>query len=79
MWEFPREETTDELEAILPLTFPQHLGSFSHSVTNHRVRVHVSKVELDKPIATLVWMDRTEVAKAALPAPQRRALGLLDI
>jgi len=77
MWEFPRENSICELESILPSGFPVHLGSFSHSVTNHRIRVHVSRVELDSPMLGLSWIDGRELAKLAMPAPQRKALGML--
>ena len=77
MWEFPRSEQVEELVELMPNSFPAHVGSFSHSVTTHRIRVHVSRVQLETPVASLRWAEARELESLPMPAPQRRALGLL--
>jgi A/G-specific adenine glycosylase len=77
MWEFPRSELVEELAELMPDSFPVHIGSFSHSVTTHRIRVHVSTVRLESPLAMMKWAEMRELESLPMPAPQRRALGLL--
>lgn len=76
MWEFPRTETLAELEQLIPDAWPESVGSFKHSVTNHRIQVHVSVVRLQEETDGLRWVCRQELANTAMPAPQRKALGL---
>lgn len=78
MWEFPREVSLDLLESQFPNAWPVSLGSFRHTVTNHRIQVHVSLVQLEAESGQLRWVTRKELSTIALPAPQRRALGLAE-
>ncbi len=73
MWEFPREPEISVLEAKFPGTWPESAGSFRHSVTNHRIQVHVSLVRLSAFDPELTWVPREAIPQYALPSPQRKA------
>jgi A/G-specific adenine glycosylase len=74
MWEFPRAERGEEAEilALVGDGWQESLGAVSHSVTNHRITIHVSRVRCEKPSPDLSWFDADSLAKLPLPAPQRR-------
>lgn len=76
MWEFLREENLHALEAQFPDAWPESVGSFRHTVTNHRIQVHVSLIRLDMELNHLRWVSQEELTNLALPAPQRKALSL---
>lgn len=76
MWEFPREENLHALETHFPDAWPQSVGSFRHTVTNHRIHVHVSLIRVDVELGHLRWVSPEELNNLALPAPQRKALSL---
>lgn len=78
MWEFPRAETAQKLEVLIPDAWPEVAGSFRHSVTHHRILVHVSRVRLEREVGDLRWIDRDEIASIPMPAAQRRALKLVE-
>ncbi len=78
MWEFPRSAESVELERLVPGGCPNLVGSFRHSVTHHRIQVHVSVVRVEVEVAGLRWVSSGELAQLALPAPQRRALRMIE-
>ncbi|MCX7800973.1 MAG: A/G-specific adenine glycosylase [Fimbriimonadales bacterium] len=85
LWEFPRVDATEdpeaaerELAALLPGAWPERLGGFRHVVTHHKITVEAWLVRLDEPRALdgLQWFGWEEVARLALPTPQRKVLRL---
>lgn len=79
MWEFPRSERLEDLEATFPGAWPQAAGSFRHTVTCHRIQVHVSVLRLDEEAAHLRWVSPTHLKNLPLPAPQRKALKMAHL
>jgi A/G-specific adenine glycosylase len=72
MWEFPREESLQALEVLLPGGTWTPLGSFRHTVTRHRIRLEVLLWE-GETLDGLRWVEPAELAILPLPAPMRRA------
>ncbi len=79
MWEFPRETIVARLEEMFPEAWPEAAGSFKHSVTHHRIQVHVSRVRLESPLDGLRWLSGDELCEIPMPAPQRKALRLVVV
>ena len=85
MWEFPRASDPSELEMLLPGTWPESVGAFTHAVTNHRIRLTVSLVRCETQMSGLRWCDREALSKLPMPSPQRKAFtlaikaGLIDV
>jgi A/G-specific adenine glycosylase len=80
MWEFPRAKATDENETLRLLVGPgwvEHVATFRHSVTQHRIRVDVSLVRVEGTTEELRWLTFEELAALPMPSPQRKALRLL--
>lgn len=73
MWEFPREQAASLLDEILGEGRITPLGRFRHTVTRHRILVHVSLCRLAKPQAGLTWILPEQLENYPLPSPQRRA------
>lgn len=79
MWEFPRAESVDELEAAFPEAWPVSAGSFRHSVTCYRIQVHVSVIRLEERAASLQWVTPDQLGYLPLASPQRKALKIASI
>ncbi|MCO5295956.1 MAG: A/G-specific adenine glycosylase [Fimbriimonadaceae bacterium] len=90
MWEFPREDATDDRAAAeaqlrerVGAGWTESLGEFRHTVTRHRVVLEASLVRCDARAQALRWVTRSELEALAMPAPQRktlrRALALLGL
>ena len=81
MWEFPRASATSdvenaELRGIVGEGWVQHVGSFRHAVTHHRILLSVSRVYCESQVTGLQWVTGEELEKLSLPAPMRKALGM---
>jgi A/G-specific adenine glycosylase len=74
MWEFPR--TTDGTK-LFPGEKVWPLGSFRHTVTTHRITMIVYAVRVNEELPELRWLTPKELDQVPLPAPQRKAFGLL--
>lgn len=77
MWEFPRSEDQQELADLFGKFKPDTIGSFRHSVTQHRILAKVSHVRLDEPLAFLTWQSLEDLKTIPMPAPQRKALAIV--
>ncbi|CAN5518291.1 A/G-specific adenine glycosylase [soil metagenome] len=82
MWEFPRLDATaspnpDPLREIVGPGWVQEAGTFRHGVTHHRIKVEVSLVRCESARSELSWFAEDELAGVPIPAPQRKALGLV--
>ncbi len=75
MWQFPRD-TNGERQP--PAGDSRYLGTLRHTVTRHRISLRVSEVACRAKYDGLRWLSKEEMAKVALPAPQRKALALLS-
>lgn len=78
MWEFPRAECPGTLQDLLPHPAPTFVGSFRHTVTHHRIDFHVSTLQLPEETGGLRWVSREELGRLPMPAPQRKALRLIQ-
>lgn len=78
MWEFPTEANHTVLEGQLEDGWAESIGKFTFAVTHHRVRLRVSVFRSNSRIEGLRWVRRDELEDLPLPAPQRKALNLLD-
>ncbi len=78
MWEFLREDDQAALSDLLPEAYVEAVGNFRHTVTNHRITVHVSKAQVSHANAGLTWVTEEQLAGYALPAPQKRALTMVS-
>lgn len=72
MWEFPRFETSHELEAALPDDAAMELGKVTHSVTRYRIDLWASLSRIEAQLDGLIWMKWDELGAIAMPAPQRK-------
>ncbi|HEY3780555.1 MAG TPA: A/G-specific adenine glycosylase [Fimbriimonadaceae bacterium] len=80
MWEFPRVDKckSAELAAITGLGNIAALRTIRHSVTHHRIEVEVFTIECQTMSANLKWVTVEELQRLPMPAPQRKAFGLLS-
>lgn len=78
MWEFPREDSEEALEAVVGSSARVKLGSFRHVVTQHKIWVEVSCVEVEGEGFGLTWVEREELDGLAMPAPMRRVIKMLE-
>ena len=78
MWEFPRADSEQELSAMFDYDWVEHVGRITHSVTNHRITLHVSLIKCESRSNTLRWVDATELVAIPMATPQRKALRLID-
>ena len=78
MWEFARGLDADELAAELEPGWVEHLGRFRHMVTSHKISVAVSLARGCRRGEGFEWLTREELEGRALPAPQRKAWGMVQ-
>jgi A/G-specific adenine glycosylase len=69
MWRFPAEFYSDSNST--------YLGTVKHTVTNHRIKLEVSKLECESQVPNLQWFSEDQLEALALPSPQRKALKLI--
>lgn len=70
MWEFPRE---DSLKALPNLEGKRtNLPTVRHSVTHHRITLHVERIEVESEDPGLTWLTPDEMEDLPMPAPQRK-------
>jgi A/G-specific adenine glycosylase len=79
MWEFPRVDVTNG--ASLPphgleTEWAEELGTFKHTVTEHRITVEVSLVRPGDRSDLLRWLLPGELREMPISAPQRRVLAM---
>jgi A/G-specific adenine glycosylase len=77
MWEFARSVDADALAAELEPGWVEQVGRFRHTVTNHKIWVAVSLARGCRRAEGFEWVSRAEVETRALPAPQRKAWGMV--
>lgn len=75
MWEFPRASDEIELSSMFQ-SGPTPIGTIRHTVTRHRIELRVSLVRPVGRMPELEWHTFEELARLAMPAPQRRACQL---
>ncbi len=75
LYEFPREESLDELVLIVEAKL-SHFGQFNHVVTNHKITVDLYQAETAEPTQGLIWVTEAELSEYAIPAPAHKALDL---
>jgi A/G-specific adenine glycosylase len=76
MWGLPRSQDPAELQVLIPHAHPESVGTLRHTVTRHRIQLHVFRVRLKQPTPGLEWFEIRELDSLAMPAPQRRAMQL---
>lgn len=83
MWEFPRAVVLDsgmenaELRSVVGPGWVEHLGTIRHAVTKHRIQLSVSRVFCESAVDALSWVSLEELQELAMPAPMRKAIGML--
>ncbi|MEI8283069.1 MAG: hypothetical protein WCG75_11740, partial [Armatimonadota bacterium] len=55
----------------------EHLGEIHYTVTNHKIRAMVSFMRFDVKPEGLTWVAMDKMHEVPLPAPHRKAIGLL--
>jgi A/G-specific adenine glycosylase len=78
MWEFPRESETSRLDRIVGPGESVYQGSIKHSVTHHRITMKVFLAVRKVPASSLRWVTYKELEELPMPAPQRKALRLIQ-
>jgi hypothetical protein len=73
--------------SLLPLTstfshliedgWTEHLGEIHYTVTNHKITAMVSFMRFDVKPEGLSWVALDKLNEVPLPAPHRKAIGLL--
>lgn len=81
MWEFPRVEVehhseleSEELRNLLPDGWVEDLGMQQCHVTHHRIYLRACLIRCSEQVKGLKWVDAKELARIALPSPQRKVL-----
>jgi A/G-specific adenine glycosylase len=69
MWRFPRAPDQN-LDSV-------YVGCVAHTVTNHRIRLEVFRIDCAKTDDSFRWLSAEQIDGIALPSPQRKAFNLL--
>jgi A/G-specific adenine glycosylase len=72
MWRFPQPSKSQDLSAL------KYLGTVSHTVTHHRIKLAVYTQTLECKEAVNRWVDAAELEEIAMPSPQRKAVALFN-
>ncbi len=74
MWEFPRcnLQESKATRNALGNGDDTPLGAFKHQVTHHRIQITATLVDCLTQSSELEWVDEAELARRAMPAPQRK-------
>lgn len=79
MWEFPTErESAAPDRSQRNESSSAYLGSISHTVTHHRIRVEVWRTDPGSQGDGFRWVTGEELSALPMPALQRKAFRLLD-
>jgi A/G-specific adenine glycosylase len=76
LWEMPRG-TPESLEDWLGSHPAQLAGTLRHTVTHHRISLHVDWIESPEEPPGLTFLPLEDVGDLAMPSPQRKALRMI--
>ena len=68
------------LKAMFPdleAAWIEHLGEVNYTVTNHKITALVSYCRFEQKPEGFAWIAREDIDEVPLPAPHRKAIGLL--
>lgn len=79
MWEFPRADKGQEstLADLIGDHDLEPLGVIRHTVTRHRINLHVFLARCKSRTDNLQWFGQNDLETLPLPAPQRQAIELM--